>query len=170
MLNVSRNKDTGELQSTLACYVCRRRKIRCGRELPRCVVCEETLQSCEYPQRVSKPGPKIGTTRKSHARQRQDSNGVDASRSSCAVANEDTFDLQCAPSSPAQPSTSTASGGERSRPTHSLSFIMHPSHESCASDPDSAAPPPTNPHPDHESPLADTYNALGITPNDMGML
>jgi hypothetical protein len=31
------------------------------RTLPRCVVCVETSQACDYPSGPMKPGPKIGT-------------------------------------------------------------------------------------------------------------
>ncbi|TVY40018.1 hypothetical protein LOCC1_G004739 [Lachnellula occidentalis] len=56
--------------SHIACHMCRRRKIRCGRELPCCEVCERTSQVCEYPAQILKPGPKIGSTQRSRKRRR----------------------------------------------------------------------------------------------------
>ncbi|XTI90072.1 hypothetical protein V2W45_621667 [Cenococcum geophilum] len=44
---------------TLACFTCKRRKIRCDRSLPSCSLCVKTLQQCKYPLTPQKPGPKI---------------------------------------------------------------------------------------------------------------
>ncbi|OCL14888.1 hypothetical protein AOQ84DRAFT_189457 [Glonium stellatum] len=57
-------------QSNIACQACRKRKIKCGRELPHCTVCTESRHMCEYPPGPLKPGPKIGTSHRSRKRQR----------------------------------------------------------------------------------------------------
>lgn len=166
MLNYSRNKETGDFQSSLSCYVCRKRKVKCGRELPRCLVCEQSFQVCDYPQRVSKPGPKIGTTRKSRkrgqdagqepTRQRRKSistvsaddtelmdqiNGRDLSREALDHTNElrkDTKEIQ------------------------DLSFIMHPSHECCAEAPERQSPSQADLQ-FNDNPLEIGFGVLGLT-------
>ena len=45
----------------LACHNCKRRKIKCDRQLPECAFCRERSQKCEYPTEARKPGPKPGT-------------------------------------------------------------------------------------------------------------
>ena len=48
----------------LACHSCKRRKIRCDRQLPECTFCKEKSQKCEYPSEAKKPGPKPGTRKR----------------------------------------------------------------------------------------------------------
>ena len=49
----------------LACHNCKRRKIKCDRQLPECAFCRERSQKCEYPTEARKPGPKPGTGKRS---------------------------------------------------------------------------------------------------------
>jgi hypothetical protein len=48
----------------LACHNCKRRKIKCDRQLPECAFCRERSQKCEYPAEARKPGPKPGTRKR----------------------------------------------------------------------------------------------------------
>ncbi|KAL3959659.1 hypothetical protein ACCO45_004776 [Purpureocillium lilacinum] len=56
----------------ISCHSCRRRKVRCDRERPRCQACEQTNQDCEYPLGPMKPGPKIGTLQRRKRKRRDD--------------------------------------------------------------------------------------------------
>lgn len=62
MSEAPRLEDDGVTTSrpALACFTCKRRKIRCDRSLPSCSLCIKTLQQCKYPLTPQKPGPKIG--------------------------------------------------------------------------------------------------------------
>jgi hypothetical protein len=51
-----------QLRSAIACHVCRKRKVKCGREMPQCSLCQQSLQVCEYARKPLRPGPKIGST------------------------------------------------------------------------------------------------------------
>lgn len=51
-------------QMRLSCRACRSRKVRCSRESPRCLNCRACDQSCEYPSKTLKPGPKRGSVHK----------------------------------------------------------------------------------------------------------
>lgn len=62
MSETNSSKDESAQRSTIACQVCRRRKIKCGRELPHCNLCQQSLQNCTYPEKPLRPGPKIGST------------------------------------------------------------------------------------------------------------
>jgi hypothetical protein len=44
----------------LACYSCKRRKVKCNRALPACGLCTKIGVSCDYPTHAEKPGPKAG--------------------------------------------------------------------------------------------------------------
>ncbi|KAK0666799.1 putative fungal-specific transcription factor [Cercophora samala] len=44
----------------LACYACKRRKVKCDRQLPVCSLCQKLSGQCEYPTHAEKPGPKTG--------------------------------------------------------------------------------------------------------------
>ncbi|KAH6972756.1 fungal-specific transcription factor domain-containing protein [Ilyonectria sp. MPI-CAGE-AT-0026] len=75
-------RDDGELdsqtgrassaRSSLACESCKRRKAKCDRRLPSCVLCQKTSENCVYPTQRLKPGPKIGSSRRKHQRLRAD--------------------------------------------------------------------------------------------------
>ncbi|ERT01683.1 hypothetical protein HMPREF1624_02936 [Sporothrix schenckii ATCC 58251] len=54
----------------ISCQLCRRRKVKCDRTLPHCLVCIQTDQVCEYPLRPKKPGPKIGSLQRHRRRDR----------------------------------------------------------------------------------------------------
>ncbi|KAL4967005.1 Zn(II)2Cys6 transcription factor [Aspergillus stella-maris] len=51
-----------------ACNSCRRRKLRCSRELPACQQCRKTLSECYYETKRAKPGMKAGALDNIHRR------------------------------------------------------------------------------------------------------
>ncbi|KAL4924102.1 Zn(II)2Cys6 transcription factor [Aspergillus undulatus] len=51
-----------------ACNSCRRRKLRCSRELPACQHCRKTLSECYYETKRAKPGMKAGALDNIHRR------------------------------------------------------------------------------------------------------
>ena len=55
-------------QAALSCQECRRRKIKCSRQLPACASCRNSSMSCAYPSHPLKPGPKPGQLRRSKKR------------------------------------------------------------------------------------------------------
>ncbi|KAE8360996.1 hypothetical protein BDV27DRAFT_148185 [Aspergillus caelatus] len=55
-------------QANLSCQECRRRKIKCDRQLPTCVACTSYTIPCVYPAGPLKPGPKPGAFRRSKKR------------------------------------------------------------------------------------------------------
>ncbi|KAK4226601.1 hypothetical protein QBC38DRAFT_545867 [Podospora fimiseda] len=42
----------------LACFLCKRRKVKCDRQLPNCSLCRKLNLNCEYPAYAGRPGPK----------------------------------------------------------------------------------------------------------------
>ncbi|KAH8812615.1 fungal-specific transcription factor domain-containing protein [Xylogone sp. PMI_703] len=62
--DVSRQTPSGRLRdpmSKISCSSCRKRKVRCTKERPACLVCVSTSQTCSYPTLLRKRGPKIGS-------------------------------------------------------------------------------------------------------------
>ncbi|OAG35792.1 hypothetical protein AYO21_10026 [Fonsecaea monophora] len=59
---------SGSSVSNIACCSCRRRKVKCTREIPQCGICLQTNQACEYPASSTRPGPKIGSTQQARKR------------------------------------------------------------------------------------------------------
>ncbi|RDW68801.1 Zn(II)2Cys6 transcription factor [Aspergillus mulundensis] len=51
-----------------ACNSCRRRKLRCSRELPTCQHCRKTASECHYEAKRAKPGMKAGALDNIHRR------------------------------------------------------------------------------------------------------
>lgn len=51
-----------------ACNSCRRRKLRCSRELPACQHCRKTVSECHYETKRAKPGMKAGALDNIHRR------------------------------------------------------------------------------------------------------
>jgi hypothetical protein len=78
-------------QAALSCHLCRRRKIKCDRILPSCLICIKNSQTCVYPEGPLKPGPKLGASRRQSKRTRSRSRSRSKSRSSrarrCSCAN-----------------------------------------------------------------------------------
>ncbi|KAL4972306.1 hypothetical protein BDW66DRAFT_8029 [Aspergillus desertorum] len=51
-----------------ACNSCRRRKLRCSREMPACQHCRKSASECYYETRRAKPGMKAGALDNIHRR------------------------------------------------------------------------------------------------------
>ena len=51
-------------QAALSCQECRRRKVKCDRQLPICGTCIDSSMACIYPAGPLKPGPKPGFNRR----------------------------------------------------------------------------------------------------------
>ncbi|KAL9487776.1 hypothetical protein ACSS6W_000053 [Trichoderma asperelloides] len=49
--------------TAVACYTCRRRKMKCSRDRPSCSSCMSVGSACSYPHSTRKPGPKPGSSR-----------------------------------------------------------------------------------------------------------
>ncbi|KAH7129698.1 fungal-specific transcription factor domain-containing protein [Dactylonectria estremocensis] len=141
--------------STIACHSCRRRKVKCDRQLPRCHVCIQTDQTCKYPLRSLKPGPKIGSIQRSRKRtQAHASQKEDEQQDSSAGSPQDQWlDFEASKErvavyggcnrarSQSSKKAPCDRGKERSQADrdcewkhshfnmHDLSFVLHPSHE-----------------------------------------
>jgi len=134
MASVNRDGATGSLRSSMACLVCRKRKIKCGRELPRCSFCDLSCQDCSYPQRSRKPGPKIGSSqavprKRAHASISSLLQGRPERNSSQRPGELGGANFRSASSDADLESNALNDSNEA---IQSLSFIIHPSHESCS--------------------------------------
>ncbi|KIW31790.1 uncharacterized protein PV07_03382 [Cladophialophora immunda] len=125
--------------ATLACYMCRKRKIKCGRELPHCMICKETSQECIYPTKPMRPGPKIGST---HATAQKRQLGRESQEKSAQerrnvrieprrTTQTSTIDDYSSPSSVPSQSSQKASRPDN---VQSLSFVLHPTVGNCSPD------------------------------------
>ncbi|KIW44695.1 uncharacterized protein PV06_03148 [Exophiala oligosperma] len=56
--------DIHDGRARTACFNCRKRKVRCGREAAHCSQCQVGGHQCKYPDGVKKPGPKVGSVRR----------------------------------------------------------------------------------------------------------
>lgn len=65
------NGDYQAPTALLSCQSCRRRKVRCDKELPSCSLCMKSSQICTYPPGPLKPGPKLGSSQRSLKRPRR---------------------------------------------------------------------------------------------------
>ena len=133
------DNENGSPSSVMACYMCRKRKIKCSRELPSCAICERSSQPCSYPSRAGRPGPKIGSTQAPRKRHRpsveeDDPRGRNKHRLDLQQREQDSSDNESTNLSGPLPDTSmsSASSYRQIQEMQSLSFIVHPSHESCS--------------------------------------
>ena len=58
----------GPEPASLACNPCRKRKLRCSRELPACQHCRKAATACVYETKRNKPGLKPGALESVHRR------------------------------------------------------------------------------------------------------
>ncbi|OQD68780.1 hypothetical protein PENDEC_c031G02206 [Penicillium decumbens] len=140
-------------RSALACHACRKRKVKCDRQFPQCLVCDQTGQTCNYPLRSMKPGPKIGSSQKQRkyrrlketASSRHASSyssppvgpGISPQGSDLDILDNGLEKGEVVPAVPTDPTETSARvetrKGERQRASQSntldLAFILHPSHE-----------------------------------------
>ncbi len=139
-----RDEETGQLLSTRTCESCRQRKIKCSRELPRCVICERSSKECTYPERVLKPGPKLGSSQGQRKRRRESAGDQLFDASSKALRRTSNSSHQSNHNN--EDSIVPTSSTQHPNDIQTLSFIIHPSHESCSPEQHhetvmSAAPP-----------------------------
>lgn len=112
------------MQAQLACYSCRQRKVRCDGALPHCSQCQRGQKACKYPEDAKKPGPKMGSIHKKH-RKRDPTTLI---RGSHKVRQQGDVESIFASPEPALKATRH----QRTENIQSISYIIHPSHESCS--------------------------------------
>lgn len=61
----------------LSCFICRKRKVKCSRQLPACSLCTRLSLDCAYPTESQKPGPKKGANQERKKRVRRDDSEPD---------------------------------------------------------------------------------------------
>ncbi|KAM0275863.1 hypothetical protein ACHAQH_007335 [Verticillium albo-atrum] len=66
--NENINDDAAASEAALACNCCRKRKLRCSREVPACQQCRKTGSECVYETKRAKPGMKAGAIENLHRR------------------------------------------------------------------------------------------------------
>ncbi|KAM5341326.1 hypothetical protein ACJ41O_014357 [Fusarium nematophilum] len=64
----TRPDEGGVPDASLACNCCRKRKLRCSREVPTCEHCRKTGYECVYETKRAKPGMKTGAIENLHRR------------------------------------------------------------------------------------------------------
>jgi len=122
--------------SAIACLHCRKRKVKCSRDLPTCILCQESGQDCHYPEQILKPGPKLGSVHPRRKRRREDSQNYDnkATKTDHVVVQDKTESLEQNDETAEEAVAIVADSPTSLRQApnmQSLSFIIHPSHESC---------------------------------------
>lgn len=166
--------ETGELRSAIACHICRKRKIKCGRELPQCMKCAMSSQGCEYPERIHKPGPKMGSSQSPRKRKSvasTEESMVQSKRSRSHLSREDIQSPQASRQLPTPQASLSASSPENNpKVMQSLSFIVHPSHEVCSPEERSEAGVMSRFASIDDTLLNSSCYALGIDPNSLGRL
>ena len=192
--NVTQSADSAEPSSNIACHACRRRKVKCGKELPFCLRCQQSAQRCVYPEKAQRPGPKIGDTRGPGKRQAQ---SMLALTFSCLFESNlpqgSRFENGVQPEARRQRISDTAcdSSGDRgqlqhpavaqspdvadattwdARTMHNLAFLVHPSHESRSPEDRYSQTPGSVSQSTSEAFLADSCFALGVPRQKMDQL
>lgn len=186
---------TGEAVTMIACYMCRKRKIRCNRLYPECANCSQTQQTCKYPTRVSRPGPKIGSTQVARKRNPEAQDAEQpvkktkpvSSKPAVPSTNASHQPLSASGPVPAQgppppppalmqppisPSASISPSitSNPSRDITSLSFILHPSLEPREPDLRSEVVTNTDGGTDDGSIISSACYALGVGATEMNQL
>lgn len=180
---------TEESFKSIACYSCRKRKIKCSRLYPTCHNCAQNQQTCAYPVRVTKPGPKIGSIQMNRKRNEEHQPPEQAKKQKTAIplVASSSVSQQCLlPSPPTQPfstslpvqqplspsaSTPSTTASQLSRDITSLSFILHPSLEPR----DQESYNQLNHEPDittaaDDSIISSACSALGVSATEMNQL
>lgn len=152
--------------SKVACQNCRIRKVKCSKELPRCLDCQNCQQTCSYPSEIQKPGPKLGSV---HKRRRLDNHLQERSPRTPPkrTKNKEPRKEQSQRASPIpEPTIPDNEAQLRSKHIQSVSFLIDASHKPSA--PESVWP--TTPPTDFavcQNRLISTCNSLGVTPDSM---
>ncbi|OJJ05915.1 hypothetical protein ASPVEDRAFT_45359 [Aspergillus versicolor CBS 583.65] len=173
-------------EGDIACYSCRRRKVKCDRQRPQCLVCLETSQDCCYPERSLKPGPKLGSSKRPRKRtlQQSDNDGSETSPKSNAPRESLETSSKTPGIPPALKTTLDAGAGTlgekgvssmktASDPRsniHDLSFILHPAHEAASPENKEPTPPETTSRELHCMKFEDACAALGVTVTSMATI
>ncbi|KAJ9131360.1 hypothetical protein NKR23_g11737 [Pleurostoma richardsiae] len=133
------NRDAGEDvgSSPLACRRCKRRKVKCNRALPDCLMCIKTGASCEYPISPEKPGPKLGS---SHKKRRVHSR-AGTSLQATAAARSSISGVSTAPGGIIHDNSNALSPRQRVDDPGTSSLVETPSVASGAAQDDGANPP-----------------------------
>lgn len=179
---------SGEMFTSIACYVCRKRKVKCNRLYPTCLNCAQTQQPCTYPRRVSRPGPRIGTVQNTRKR------NVDVdpagqpkkTKTSAPTTTYNTTSQQPITLPPPAPthapslsvqqplspsvSTSSTSASHLSRDITSLSFILHPSLEPREAEPHVEVDRDLDGRTDNDSIMISACSALGVDVTELHQL
>jgi hypothetical protein len=152
--------------SGIACFLCRKRKIRCSKDLPRCRLCKHSDLRCEYPERARKPGPKIGSSQKIRRARRatsiQEDNSV-ATESNARLARSSVRSSLAHPNIATEPNRCLLS-------MQTISFIIHPSQDSCVVENEPNSTPTGDSNCNDEPLLTATSYSLGINPDLMKQL
>ncbi|PYI05429.1 hypothetical protein BO78DRAFT_371111 [Aspergillus sclerotiicarbonarius CBS 121057] len=136
-------------QASLSCQRCRRRKIKCDRQQPKCGGCSNSLLNCTYPLGPLKPGPKPRHMRQSRQQILEKRNGAcrtDIKSSSvsnavldsplqympslgvCQSLDHDIIESDCASKTKRLEQSSLLSNRR-------LSVLIHPNHEPTSPEP-----------------------------------
>lgn len=193
-INVTLRADSAETGSTIACYVCRRRKVKCGKELPFCLTCQKSAQSCVYPEKAQRPGPKIRDAQRPGKRRAQsmlalifsrlfESNLPQGSHFENGIQPEARrrriSDTDCEysrdngrpeHSEAAQSPIEADATAWDARKMHSLAFLVHPSHESCSPEDRYSQTPRSVSQSSSDALLADSCFTLGVSHRKMEQL
>ncbi|EXJ63554.1 uncharacterized protein A1O5_11315 [Cladophialophora psammophila CBS 110553] len=133
------------------------------------------MQPCAYPEKQLRPGPKIGSTqnpRKRKSRSEPDKDGQPRStRRPPSTTERDGFQTSgnwTTASNDASSDVGSTSSGRQATNIESLSFIIHPSHESCSPEKRSKDDSPRcNGQSQQESHVAASCYSLGFHPEDL---
>lgn len=130
---------TGTNKTKIACHSCRTRKVRCSRDLPSCADCQTCGQTCTYPSRILRPGPKAGSVHKrrrvSVEAQAQSQAQSQASTSTSSWAPHATDDIAEEPQYPlSPPEFGPVERLIRSKHIRTLTELCHNTHESPSTD------------------------------------
>lgn len=162
-----------EKRAVIACYNCRKRKVRCDRTIPNCSPCRNLQRSCNYPEGIKKPGPRLGSVHKKRqireAAQHTKHVLVDAVSSLCEDNSHDRDDDDSVLSF-----AEAAYGPRRqqqNKDIQSISYIIHPSHEYCEL-PNSKSNNHSNPDVTNTNDRAvlSACRSLGLTRNSMQVM
>ncbi|KAM0244422.1 hypothetical protein ACHAP5_006224 [Fusarium lateritium] len=176
-LPIATSEDGDKGKAASACNVCRRRKIKCGKELPHCLLCQQNSLQCDYPRELRRRGPKIGSTQKLRRRQRQHPRGrpgaFDIPYKAPIEIREPHTQLQppvvqqsaSLVTQLPQPPTRNISASTPNM--QSLSFILHPSHESYSPGDRSIQSPSGDAPSSEQNHIAASCQDLGFEPGHL---
>ncbi|RFU34099.1 hypothetical protein B7463_g2204, partial [Scytalidium lignicola] len=161
-----RTRDSG---SKTSCNNCRKRKVRCTKEQPACLVCVSASQTCSYPALLRKRGPKIGS-RQSKPRNRGDHQGSRRNNLSgdagiCAWNKGVHLSEEVIPEhEDVTPSTASLPSSRPKDDILALSYILHPTHEKLSPEGQQELPENATSKVGMESIFDSTCWHLGLTP------